>query len=104
MDRAQQRRAMNGLEFARCTTAGGFRRVLVHAAPGQASIEIIDSGDRLVVRATLTRSGDYTPMTLIELDGTALRRCEVWPARAGLHHRHRDHPAPAAGRCPALPR
>jgi hypothetical protein len=71
--------AMNGLEFARCTTAGGFRRVLVHAAPGQASIEIIDSGDRLVARATLTRSGDYTPMTLIELDGTALWRSEVWP-------------------------
>ena len=25
--------AMNGLEFARCTTAGGFGRVLIHAAP-----------------------------------------------------------------------
>jgi hypothetical protein len=33
--------AMNGLEFARCTTAGGFTRVLVHAAPGKAKIEII---------------------------------------------------------------
>ena len=32
---------MNGLEFARCTTAGGFTRVLVHAAPAQASVEVI---------------------------------------------------------------
>ena len=29
--------AMNGLEFARCTTAGGFGRVLIHAAPGDAA-------------------------------------------------------------------
>lgn len=33
---------MNGLEFARCTTAGGFRRVLIHAAPDQAKVEIVD--------------------------------------------------------------
>ena len=33
---------MNGLEFARCTTAGGFRRVLIHAAPAQAHVEICD--------------------------------------------------------------
>jgi hypothetical protein len=71
--------AMNGLEFARCTTAGGFRRVLIHAAPGQASIEIIDSADHLVARASLAHAGAYTPMTLIELDETARRRREVWP-------------------------
>lgn len=65
--------AMNGLEFARCTTAGGFSHVLVHAAPGNAKIEIIDNDDRVVARADLERSGDYTPMTLIELDGTTLR-------------------------------
>ena len=29
--------AMNGLEFARCTTAGGFGRVLIHAAPAHAA-------------------------------------------------------------------
>ena len=29
--------AMNGLEFARCTTAGGFGRVLIHAAPAEKS-------------------------------------------------------------------
>lgn len=71
--------AMNGLEFARCTTAGGLDRVLIHAAPGQAAIEIIDGDDRLVARASLDRSGEYRPMTLVERDGSTLRRSEVWP-------------------------
>src|SRR5690348_17183589 len=43
--------AMNGLEFARCTTAGGFGRVLIHAAPADAKIEIIDGDDTVVARA-----------------------------------------------------
>jgi hypothetical protein len=71
--------AMNGLEFARCTTAGGLDRVLIHAAPGQAAIEIIDGDDRVVARADLDRSGEYRPMTLVERDGSTLRRSEVWP-------------------------
>ena len=71
--------AMNGLEFARCTTAGGFGRVLIHAAPADAKIEIIDGDDTVVARADLQRTGDYSPMTLIELDGSAMRRSEVWP-------------------------
>ena len=71
--------AMNGLEFARCTTAGGFHRVLVHAAPGQAQVEIIAADDRVVARGDLDRHGDYSPMTLIELDSSTLRRSEVWP-------------------------
>jgi len=70
---------MNGLEFARCTTAGGLDRVLIHAAPGQAAIEIIDADDRLVARANLNRSGEYRPMTLIELVGSTLQRSEIWP-------------------------
>ena len=49
--------AMNGLEFARCTTAGGFSRALIHAAPSKAKIEIIDGDDRLVARADLERLG-----------------------------------------------
>ena len=69
--------AMNGLEFARCTTAGGFGRVLIHAAPADAKIEIIDGDDTVVARADLQRAGDYSPMTLIELDGAAMRRSEV---------------------------
>jgi hypothetical protein len=76
--------AMNGLEFARCTTAGGFDRVLIHAAPARARIEIIDNDDRVVARADLDRTGEYTPMTLVELDGSALTRSEVWPAEE--HH------------------
>lgn len=70
---------MNGLEFARCTTAGGFTRVLVHAAPGQAQVEIRDEDDRLVARADLDREDDYSPMTLLELSGESLSRREVWP-------------------------
>jgi hypothetical protein len=71
--------AMNGLEFARCTTAGGFDHVLVHAAPANARIEVIDNDDHVVARTDLKRTGEYSPMTLIELEGSTLRRSEVWP-------------------------
>jgi hypothetical protein len=70
---------MNGFEFARCTTAGGLARVLVHAAPAQASVEIFDDDDRLVARAELDREGDYSPMTLLEIGGGGVKRSEVWP-------------------------
>src|SRR5260221_12438147 len=69
--------AMNGLEFARCTTAGGFGRVLIHAAPGKARIEGIADDDRVVARADLDRSGEDSPMTLGGLEGAGLRRSEV---------------------------
>lgn len=87
--------AMNGLEFARCTTAGGFDRVLIHAAPALTRIEIIDGDDRVVARADLNRAGDYTPMTLIEVDGSTLRRREVWPAQ--------EHHGPAAAGLSGVP-
>jgi hypothetical protein len=74
--------AMNGLEFARCTTAGGFGAVLVHAAPGNAMIEVIDAEDSLIARADLERRGEYSPMTLIEVDPPVMRRSEVWPTSA----------------------
>ena len=32
-----------------------------------------------VARADLERSGEYSPMTLVEIDGRAIRRSEVWP-------------------------
>ena len=70
---------MNGLEFSRCTTAGGLRKVLVHAAPARASVEVVDDGDRVVVRGDADRDGEYSPMTLLELDGDTARRQEVWP-------------------------
>lgn len=70
--------AMNGLEFARCTTASGFRRVLVHAAPAQATLEVITDEDEVIVRGNLDREGEYSPMTLLTLDGQP-RREEVWP-------------------------
>jgi hypothetical protein len=71
--------AMNGLEFARCTTAGGFSRVLVHACPARASVEVRDDGGARLCGADLERRGDYSPITLLELDGDHLQRSEVWP-------------------------
>lgn len=70
---------MNGLEFARCTTAGGFTRALVHAAPAQLQVEIRGEDDRVVARGDADREGDYSPMTLLEIDGARVRRREVWP-------------------------
>ncbi|HET6964100.1 MAG TPA: hypothetical protein VFH58_04960 [Acidimicrobiales bacterium] len=70
---------MNGLEFARCTTAGGFTRALVHAAPAQLQVEIRAEDDSVVARADADREGDYSPMTLLEIDGPDVRRQEVWP-------------------------
>ena len=71
--------AMNGLEFARCTTAGGFSRVLVHAAPAQLSVELAADDGTPIARGDVDRDDDYSPMTLLELSGTQFRRSEVWP-------------------------
>jgi hypothetical protein len=70
---------MNGLEFSRCTTAGGFRRALIHAAPARASIEVTTDAGELVARGDVDRDGRYSPMTLIELQEGAVRRSEIWP-------------------------
>lgn len=70
---------MNGLEFSRATTAGGFRRVLVHAAPRELEVEVRADDDTLVARGSVTREADYTPMTLLTLDGGSIARAEVWP-------------------------
>jgi hypothetical protein len=76
--------AMNGLEFARCTTAGGFERVFVHAAPALATVEVATADGAPVARAALDRAGDYTPMTLIELRHGRLTRQELWPGSEHL--------------------
>ena len=70
---------MNGLEFARCTTASGFSRVLVHAAPAQLHLEVRTDDGTLVLRGDADRDGDYSPITLLELGGGPVRRREVWP-------------------------
>ena len=63
---------MNGLEFSCCTTAAGFARVLIHAAPAMAEMEVRSDDDELIARGEITRNGDYSPMTLVELDGGTL--------------------------------
>lgn len=73
--------AMNGLEFSRATTASEFRRVLLHAAPAQASVEVVDDDGRRIVRADVDRDGEYSPMTLLELADGDVRRSEVWPGQ-----------------------
>ena len=70
---------MNGLEFARCTTASGFSRVLVHAAPAQLHLEVRTDDGTPVLREDADRDGDYSPITLLELDGGPVRRREAWP-------------------------
>ena len=70
---------MNGLEFARCTTASGFSRVLVHAAPAQLHLEVRTDDGTPVLREDADRDGDYSPITLLELDGGPVHRREVWP-------------------------
>ena len=71
---------MNGLEFARCTTAGDLTRVLVHAAPARLHLEVRDSDGALVAAGGVERQGDYSPMTLVELRGGSPTRREVWPS------------------------
>lgn len=73
--------AMSGLEFARGLTAGGFDEVLVHAAPAKLAVEIRTEDGELVSRGDVDRSGEYSPMTLLERAGDALRRSEIWPAQ-----------------------
>jgi hypothetical protein len=70
---------MNGLEFCRCTTAGGFARVLVHATPAKAGVEITGQDGEVIVRCDVEREGDYSPMTLLEVGGGGIKRTEVWP-------------------------
>ena len=70
---------MNGLEFCRSTTAGGLARVLVHAAPGQLQLEVRADDGTLVAAGQAEREGEYSPMTLVTLDGQTVRRREVWP-------------------------
>jgi hypothetical protein len=70
---------MNGLEFARCTTASGFSRVLVHAAPAQLQLTVVADDDTVVLRADADRDSTYSPVTLLELDDGRVRRSEVWP-------------------------
>ena len=76
--------AMNGLEFARCTTAGGFTTVLIHAAPARMSVEIRTENGELVTRGDVDRDGEYSPMTLLARDGEVLERAEIWPSAE--HH------------------
>jgi hypothetical protein len=69
----------DGLEFSCATTAGGFSRVLVHAAPAHAQVEIRDEEDRLIARGYVERTGEYSPMTLLEISAGRLSRREIWP-------------------------
>jgi hypothetical protein len=70
---------MNGLEFARCLTAGNLTRVLMHAAPARVSIEVRADDGQLVARGDVDRDGEYTPITLVTLDAGSVARQELWP-------------------------
>lgn len=70
---------MNGLEFCRATTAGGFDRVLVHAAPAHLQVEVRRADDAVVASGEVQRERDYSPMTLLSIDGDVVSREEIWP-------------------------
>jgi hypothetical protein len=71
---------MNGLEFSRATTASGFDKALIHAAPAHLSLEIVDDSSVVIAHAEhLDRIGDYLPMTLLTIEGSVITRFEVWP-------------------------
>lgn len=70
---------MNGLDFCRALTAGGFSRVLVHAAPARLTVRVTADDDTVVARGEADRDGDYSPVTLLELTDGRPRRTEVWP-------------------------
>ncbi|HJP65314.1 MAG TPA: hypothetical protein VKA30_03305 [Actinomycetota bacterium] len=71
---------MNGLEFTRCTTAGGFTRVLIHAAPAKGEIEVIADDGQVVASGRIDRDGRWvSPMSLIELRDDEVTRTEIWP-------------------------
>jgi hypothetical protein len=76
--------AMNGLEFSRCTTAGGFTRALIHAAPARAAIEVTTEDGQVVARGDADRHAEYSPMTLVELGDGEIRRTEIWPEEEHL--------------------
>jgi hypothetical protein len=70
---------MNGLEFCKSLTAGGLTRVLVHAAPSQAQIEVVADEGQVVARGRPAREGDYSPITELVLEDREIRRAEIWP-------------------------
>jgi len=75
---------MNGLEFTRALTAGGHRRVLVHAAPADLQVEVIAADGTLVAKGAAQRVVEYSPMTELTLDGRDVRRREIWPSAEHL--------------------
>ena len=75
---------MNGLEFARCLTAGDLNRVLIHAAPARLELEVRTDDGQLVGKAELDREGDYTPITFVTLSDGGATRDDLWPTEDHL--------------------
>ena len=53
--------------------------MLVHAAPGLLRLHVTTDDGTTVAQGEADRDGDYSPITLLELDGGPVRRHEVWP-------------------------
>src|SRR3954466_16302663 len=70
---------MNGLDFARALTAGGFSRVLVHAAPSRLRVHVTSGDGATVASGEPDRAGEDSPITPLELAGARLRRAAPWP-------------------------
>lgn len=75
-----------GLEFARAAIDPS-RTVLVHAAPTRLDVEVLANGEHLIAIGRDLRPGEDdgdTPMTRLVIDGTRVRRSQVWPGEADL--------------------
>lgn len=75
---------MNGLEFALALTAGDHHRVLVHAAPSTLKVEVRTDDGEPIASGEAERNGDYSPITLLELEGAGVSRSEIWPTAEHL--------------------
>lgn len=74
----------DGLEFARAVTAGCWERVLIHAAPQRAHVEVRADDGHLVARANVDASGLETPIALLTLEDGAVARFDIWPGSEHL--------------------
>jgi hypothetical protein len=75
-----------GLEFARAAIDPS-RSVLVHAAPTRLDVEVLANGEHLIAIGRDLRPDedeDDTPMTRLVIDGTRVRRTQLWPEEADL--------------------
>lgn len=72
-----------GLEFANARMEAADV-VIAHALPGEVRIEVRDAEGTVVARGKRLGAKERTPMARLTVDGTAVRREQIWPSDADL--------------------